>query len=34
MVGRAEEGVGDPDVVAASCAVLASDLLAAVHLRG
>jgi hypothetical protein len=33
MAGRAEEGVGDPDVVAASCAVLASDLLAAVHLR-
>jgi len=34
MAGRAEEGVGDPEVVAASCAVLASDLLAAVHLRG
>ena len=33
MAGRAEEGVGEPDVVAASCAVLASDLLAAVHLR-
>jgi len=27
MAGRAEEGVGDPDVVAASCAALASDLL-------
>jgi hypothetical protein len=33
MAGRAEEGVGDPDVVAASCAALASDLLAAVHLK-
>lgn len=31
MAGRAEEGVGEPDVVAASCAALASDLLAAVH---
>jgi hypothetical protein len=34
MAGRAEEGVGNPDVVAASCAVLASDLLAALHHRG
>jgi len=33
MAGRAEEGVGDPEVVAASCAALASDLLAAPHLR-
>ena len=33
MAGRAEEGVGDPDVVAASCAALASDLLAAIHLK-
>jgi len=30
MAGRAEEGIGEPDVVAASCAVLASDILAAV----
>ena len=27
MAGRAEEGVGDPEVVAASTAVLAADLL-------
>ena len=33
MAGRAEEGIGEPDVVAASCAVLASDLLAAVKLH-
>jgi len=30
MAGRAEEGLGDPDVVAASCAALASDVIAAV----
>ena len=29
LAGRAEEGIGDPDVVAASVAVLASDLLKA-----
>jgi len=29
MAGRAEEGVGDPDVVSASVAVLAQDLLTA-----
>jgi len=30
MAGRAERGIGDPDVVAASCVALASDLLEAV----
>jgi hypothetical protein len=30
MAGRAEEGIGEPDVVAAACAVLAPDILAAV----
>jgi hypothetical protein len=33
MAGRTELGLGDPDVVAASCAALASDLLAAVDAR-
>jgi len=27
MAGRAEEGVGDPDTVSASVAILAKDLL-------
>lgn len=31
MAGRAEEGIGEPAVVAASVAVLASDLLDAVR---
>jgi hypothetical protein len=30
MAGRAEEGIGDPDLVAASVAALAADVLAAV----
>jgi hypothetical protein len=30
MAGRTEEGLGEPDVVAASCVILASDLLQAV----
>jgi hypothetical protein len=30
MTGRAEQGIGDPDVVAASCVALASELLEAV----
>jgi hypothetical protein len=30
MAGRAEEGIGEPDVVAASVAALAADVLAAV----
>jgi hypothetical protein len=29
MAGRTEEGIGDPEVVAASCAALAADLMAA-----
>jgi hypothetical protein len=29
MAGRAEQGVGDPDVVAAAATALAADLLAA-----
>jgi hypothetical protein len=31
MAGRAEEGVGNPEMVAASVAVLAGDLLAATN---
>jgi hypothetical protein len=31
MAGRAEELVGDPAVVAAACAALAGDLLAAIE---
>ena len=31
LAGRAEEGVGDPDVVSAAVAFLAQDLLAAMH---
>jgi hypothetical protein len=30
MAGRPEEGVGDPDVVSASVAALAADLLTAI----
>lgn len=33
MAGRTEEGVGDPDVVAQSCALLAMDLINAVENR-
>jgi hypothetical protein len=33
MAGRAEVGVGEPDIVAASVAVLADDLLLALDLR-
>jgi hypothetical protein len=31
MAGRAEEGIGDPDVVAAAAAVLADELVAAMQ---
>ena len=34
LAGRAEEGVGDPDVVAASAAALAGDLLEALGAHG
>ena len=33
MAGRAEAGVGEPDIVAASVAALADDLLLALDLR-
>jgi hypothetical protein len=33
MAGRAEEGVGEPDVVSASVAALAADVLAVVEKR-